>query len=147
MANAMEEKKKLSVLVLMRYELERDGLEAYLQNCKEYHFCTTVVVSGYEAVQKVKQQDYDLLLLDYQLPDSTGDEIAKTIHIIKPGLQMIVITKFDSPYYVEKMKAAGVKGYIHKADDAAELIKAIDKVMKGEEYYSGRVYGGREDSR
>lgn len=138
------QKKTIHVLILLSYELERDGLQLYLQACEAYEFIADVAESGYVARQKMTTTDYDLLILEYRLPDGTGDDIARELLRIKPGLKVIVLSRFDSPYYVEKMKTAGVHGYVHKADKAEELIKAVDQVMKGEEYFSERVYGSEE---
>lgn len=142
MPNAKDETKKIPVLILLSYELERDGLQLYLEKCEAVEFIADVAESGYVARQKMTTTDYDLLILEYRLPDGTGDDIARELLHMKPGLKVIVLSRFDSPYYVEKMKAAGVHGYVHKADKAEELIKAVDQVMKGEEYFSERVYGG-----
>jgi DNA-binding NarL/FixJ family response regulator len=150
MANAKDETKKIPVLILLSYELERDGLQLYLEKCEAVEFIADVAESGYVARQKMTAKNYDLLILEYRLPDGTGDDIARELLHMKPGLKVIVLSRFDSPYYVEKMKTAGVHGYVHKADKAEELIKAVDQVMKGAEYFSERVYEGRgivEESR
>ncbi len=76
----------------------------------------------------------DVLLLDIQLPDKTGDELATTILKKYPEQKILTLTNFNSMLYVHNMLRIGVKGYILKTTDPGTLIKAIEEVYKGEEF-------------
>lgn len=97
--------------------------------------------TGAELLKGLQQQLPDVLLLDIQLPDKTGDELATTILKKYPELKILTLTNFNSMLYVHNMLRIGVKGYILKTTDPETLIKAIEEVHKGEEFIDQAVKG------
>ncbi|MDR3679301.1 MAG: response regulator transcription factor [Flavipsychrobacter sp.] len=76
----------------------------------------------------------DVLLLDIQMPGKQGDELASILHKIYPELKIIVLTNFDSVFYIQQMLQRGVKGYLLKTTDKEVLIAAIKAVYNGGEF-------------
>jgi len=76
----------------------------------------------------------DVLLLDIQLPDQTGDELAPVIMKKYPSLKILTLTNFDSSLYVQNMFRHGVHGYILKNAEERLLISAIETVYAGGEF-------------
>lgn len=97
--------------------------------------------TGAELLKGLQQQLPDVLLLDIQLPDKTGDELATTILKKYPELKILTLTNFNSMLYVHNMLRIGVKGYILKTTDPETLIKAIKEVHNGEEFIDQAVKG------
>lgn len=95
--------------------------------------------TGAELLKGLQQQLPDVLLLDIQLPDKTGDELATTILKKYPEQKILTLTNFNSMLYVHNMLRIGVKGYILKTTDPETLIKAIEEVYKGEEFIDQAV--------
>lgn len=95
--------------------------------------------TGAELIKGLQQQQPDVLLLDIQLPDKTGDELATTILKKYPEQKILTLTNFNSMLYVHNMLRIGVKGYILKTTDPETLIKAIEEVYKGEEFIDQAV--------
>lgn len=95
--------------------------------------------TGAELMKGLQQQQPDVLLLDIQLPDKTGDELATTILKKYPEQKILTLTNFNSMLYVHNMLRIGVKGYILKTTDPETLIKAIEEVHKGEEFIDQAV--------
>ncbi|WP_118973278.1 response regulator [Taibaiella koreensis] len=73
----------------------------------------------------------DVLLLDIQMPDITGDELLPVILKKYPGIKVLVLTNFDSALYANNMFRRGAKGYILKTAETETLIAAIKTVYEG----------------
>ncbi len=76
----------------------------------------------------------DVLLLDIQLPDQTGDELVPVILKRYPDIKILVVTNFDSPLYANTMLTKGAHGYILKTADNPTLVKGIETVYSGGEF-------------
>lgn len=86
---------------------------------------------GESLLAGLAQVEPDVLLLDIQLPDKTGDELAPLLRTRFPDLKILVVTNFDSPLYANTMFTKGVRGYILKTADNDTLIKAVETVWQG----------------
>src|SRR5688572_1491937 len=84
--------------------------------------------NGAELMKGLQDRLPDVLLLDIQLPDKTGDELATIILKKYPEQKILTLTNFNSMLYVHNMMRIGVKGYILKTTDPETLIKAIEQV-------------------
>ncbi len=82
----------------------------------------------------------DVLLLDIQLPDITGDELTPLILKKHPGVRIIILTNFDSALYVNNMLRRGVHGYLLKTSEKEVLIKAIETVYGGGSYLEPQLH-------
>jgi two-component system response regulator NreC len=78
----------------------------------------------------------DLVLLDVNLPDISGVEIARRLRSDYPDLKILAISAENTAEIVNEMLEAGIQGFISKQHgDAVELAKAIYAVMSGLEYF------------
>lgn len=84
-----------------------------------------------ELLAGLETQQPDVLLLDIQLPDISGDELAPELLEKYPELKILVLTNFDSVMYASKMQWQGVHGYLLKTADETTLIEAIETVYGG----------------
>lgn len=76
----------------------------------------------------------DVLLLDIQLPDISGNELARIIARDYPQVRILVITSMDSTFHVKDMMKAGCSGYLLKTAGKDTLIGAIEEVYAGGTY-------------
>lgn len=93
-------------------------------------------VHGQEAVNCVKRLQPDILVMDIQMPILDGLEATK--QIVKLGLrtQIILISLQRGSYIVTEAKNVGARGYLPKDDLADLLLDAIQKVYRGETFFS-----------
>ena len=87
----------------------------------------------------ISNSDFDVVIMDYSLPDKTGDVITKEVLEIKKDSKIIGLSNFDEAIYASEMLNAGARGYVLKNIDSDELIKALEKVMEGDFYYSAEI--------
>lgn len=91
-------------------------------------------LSGNELLEKLPEAKADVLLLDIQLPDKTGDMLAPLILKQHPGLRILILTNLSSPLFLHNLLRMGVAGYILKNTDPDMLIHAIETVYNGGEF-------------
>ncbi len=81
----------------------------------------------------------DVLLLDIQMPDITGDELTPILLKKYPDLKILVLTNFESALYANNMFKRGAHGYLLKTAENITLISAIEKVYQGEQFVEERM--------
>lgn len=130
----------VKLLMVDDHQLVRDGLKIMLQSLgKYYQFSITEAENGEEAIQKINRSGFDMLIMDYQLPDLTGPETVERILRFKPETKILVLSNYDERPYVQRMMDAGARGYILKNVEPAEMLNAIRAVLGGKEYYCSEV--------
>ncbi len=129
------------------------GLKNIISN-HSHLVLTGTYFSGKELLDGFREQQPDVLLLDIQMPDKTGDELAGILLRHYPLLKILVLTNFNSAFYVNNMMQHGVHGYLLKTAHEATLIDAIDAVYRGEQFIDpaltdkmqGTQQAGKKDS-
>ena len=90
---------------------------------------------GLDLLNGLKNQQPDVLMLDMQLPDISGKELAESILKTYPSIQIIILTGLEATYNIEEMMQVGCAGYLLKSSsDDEQLTKAIETVYRGEYY-------------
>lgn len=78
----------------------------------------------------LRNRQPDVLLLDVQLPDKPGDELAQHISKTYPDISILALTNLDQVYNVRNMFLNGVRGYLLKSAEPLLLIQAIETVYR-----------------
>ncbi|MCT4623242.1 MAG: response regulator transcription factor [Schleiferiaceae bacterium] len=130
----------MELLIVDDHPVVRDGLRMMLESNKEkFEFSVSEASSASEALESVANHNYDCIIMDYKLPDKTGDVITKDIMALKPEAKIIGLSNYDEHVYAAEMLSSGARGYVLKNIDSSELITAIEKVMDGQLYYSSDI--------
>lgn len=85
--------------------------------------------TGEEALYLVEAMQPDVLLLDIEMPDMSGLEVARHLYQNKAAVRILVLSAHAEPKYVQQMVGYGVAGYLLKDEAARELVKAVETVM------------------
>lgn len=126
------------ILIIDAHEVVRDGMKRILD---EQPRATTFGEAGTatEALKLVREQDWDLAILDPQLRDSSEFEFLKAMKQIRPHLPVLVLSMHSEEQFARRVLKAGASGYITKSSPRSELVKAVNKVMTGGRYISANV--------
>ena len=94
---------------------------------------------GDECLEKLKRSKPDVLLLDINMPNKNGIQVLEEIKKNKINVKVLILTVHNEVEYLLKAVDIGVDGYIMKDSESAELKKAINAVMKGENYIQPKL--------
>jgi two-component system, NarL family, invasion response regulator UvrY len=89
-----------------------------------------------EASRLVREQDWDVVVLDITLGDRSGIEVLKELKYIRPKLPILILSMHSEAQYARRAFKAGAAGYITKDSLPDELARAIQKVAQGGKYVS-----------
>ena len=91
---------------------------------------------GKELLTRMMNQIYDIILLDITLPGRSGLDMIGQIKKIQPSTAVLILSMHSEEMYAIKALRAGASGYISKSSIPDELMKALNKVLKGARYIS-----------
>jgi two-component system invasion response regulator UvrY len=123
------------ILIVDDHEVLRDGVKRVFgkqPGAVTFGEASTVR----EALSLVRQENWDVVLLDLSLGDKSGLELLKELKQIRPQLPVLILTMHSEEQYARRAFKAGAAGYITKDSPRAELVKAINKVAEGGRYVS-----------
>jgi len=91
---------------------------------------------SFEVMERVRKDEYNLVLLDIAMPGKDGLEILREIKSEKPKIPVLMLSMFPEEQFALRALKSGASGYLTKESIPEELIKAIQKVLKGGKYIS-----------
>lgn len=125
----------ISILLADDHEIFRQGLNMLLGTRSDYKIVGEAS-DGDETINKVHQLKPDLLIVDMVMPGINGIEIIKQLLAQFPEIRIIVLSLHDDENYVVNALRNGASGYVLKESSTADLIHAIDVVMRGQRFLS-----------
>jgi len=128
----------IKVLIADDHTLVRKGLKQILQDAKDIHHVDEAR-DGKETINKVSEQDYDLVILDISLPGRSGIDVLKQLKCSKPELPILILSMHPEEQYAVRALRAGAAGYLTKESAPDELIGAIKKVAGGGKYITASL--------
>jgi DNA-binding NarL/FixJ family response regulator len=125
----------IRLLVADDHTLVREGLKQILSTIADFEVADEAV-SGDEALRKVREGDFDLVLLDMSMPGLSGIDLIKRLKLEKPRLKVLVLSMHGEQQYAVRAYKAGASGYLTKDSASAQLAAAIRKIAAGGVYIS-----------
>lgn len=128
------------VLLADDHEVVRQGLKLLL--AEEPHMAVGGEAStGQEVLELVKQQAWDVVVLDITMPGKSGLDLLKELKHLRPNLAVLVLTMHQEEQYANRILKAGARGYLTKGSAGTEVVKAIRTVCAGGVYVSDSLAG------
>lgn len=128
----------IKLLVADDHKILLEGIVSLLQSEESFDVAATAR-NGAEVMELINNNDYDICLLDINMPGIDGMEAAKLIKSTKPFIKIIMLTSYNDKEIISELIHIGVSGYLLKNSDKSELVEAIKKVMSGRYYFSAEV--------
>jgi two-component system, NarL family, nitrate/nitrite response regulator NarL len=124
----------LRILVVEDHARFRHLICAALQQRAEFQ--TIEAADGLEGVQKAEALQPDVILLDINLPQMHGFEVAKQIRRLVPHARILFVSQESPPEIVRQALRLGALGYVQKISAATDLLPAIDAALAGQRFVS-----------
>lgn len=123
----------IRILVVDDHEVVREGLKQIVSRTPDM-VVADEAANGTEALEKVQEKDYDVVVLDISMPDKSGLDVLKEIKTHKPELPVLMLTVHPEGQYAAHTLRAGASGYLSKKTASNELVEAVRKVSSGGRY-------------
>lgn len=123
----------VKVMIADDHSMIREGLKQLLELDGEFEVIDEAC-DGQECIEKLKETQPDILLLDINMPKMNGLEVLQKIKELQWNIKVLVLTVHNEVEYLLKAVDIGVNGYLLKDSESAELKKAILSVVNGEDY-------------
>lgn len=119
-----------SILVIDDHRMVASGTKNLLQDAG---FEAEAIFSTEDLKEKIENMDYDVFLIDWNLPEMNGLDISKKILELNPPAKVIIYTGFDSELTVvfDQLIEEGISGIVSKCASVDTLISAVHVVIGG----------------
>jgi len=128
----------IRILLVDDHSLFRSGMKSIL-DAQEGITVVAEADNGEDAVELVRQDPPDVILMDVNMPGIGGIEATRRIVRIDPQAKVIALTALDDQPFPNQLLDAGAVGYLTKGSPADEMSAAIHQVMRGEHYICSEV--------
>ena len=130
--------KPIHVILADDHTLVRAGIRALLEKLPQVQVVGEAG-DGREALNLVKRQRPDVVLMDIAMPGLNGLEAAARMARDFPAVKIILLSMHNNEEYVLRALKSGVAGYLLKKAATAELETALQRVVRGEIYLSREI--------
>jgi len=123
----------IRIVIADDHAIFRSGLKALLEKESDFEVVGEAG-NGIETIRLANEKDFDVLLLDINMPGVTGPAVAEEILKKCKRVAIVVLTMYDDEYYLQELFKIGVKGFVLKKSTGTDLIQAIRAVNSGKQY-------------
>jgi len=128
----------ITVLLADDHTMVREGLRYLLEEPGDIKIAATAA-NGQEAVNHARLDCPDVAVIDISMPVMDGIEAARQIHSNCPHTQVVMLSMYDSPEYIQRALRAGAVGYVLKDAAGDELVEAVRTLYRGQSYFSSTI--------
>lgn len=119
----------IRVLIADDHSLMRAGLKLILSETEDMHVAEEAS-NGEEVLNKLKNNSFDVMLLDINMPKKSGFEVLAELRAMGNRMPVVVLSTFPAEDYRDLATKHGAAGYLTKEQAPEQLIDAIRKVVK-----------------
>jgi DNA-binding NarL/FixJ family response regulator len=118
------------VLVADDHAVVREGVKQIVATASEIGIVGEAS-NGWEVLDEISKNEYDVILLDISMPGLSGVETLKELRKNYPGVAVLVLSIYPEEQFAVRMLEAGASGYLNKESAPEQLLAAIKKVALG----------------
>ena len=128
----------IRVVIADDHTIMRDGLKHLLGAAGDIEVAGEAR-DGFEALERVRKLQCDVLLMDMSMPGKSGIELIRQVRAEKPKLKILVLSMHEEQQYAVRAIRAGASGYLTKESASTQLVDALRKVAAGGAFISAEV--------
>jgi DNA-binding NarL/FixJ family response regulator len=129
---------KHHILIADDHSIIRDGLKMILGDTPDLEVAGEAS-DGVSVMEKVRERDWALAVLDISMPGRNGLELIRLIKAERPRLPILIFSMHPEEQYAVRAIRAGASGYLSKEGDTDQLVPAIRKILSGGLFISAKV--------
>ncbi|MBL8473083.1 MAG: response regulator transcription factor [Rhodocyclaceae bacterium] len=126
---------KIRILIADDHAIVRHGLRQIVADAEEFEVAGEAQ-DGVECMQKLRQDVFDLLMLDVSMPIRNGIDTLKLVRKEFPRLPVLVLSMHPEDQYAIRALKAGASGYLTKQSAPEQLVTALRQVASGKKFIS-----------
>ena len=123
-----------SILIADDHTLFRVGLRQYLE--KDGFTKVGEAGTGVQALERLREHPWDLVILDINMPDRSGIDILRHVCASHPHTRVLVVSGFPEEQYALAVMRSGASGYVEKDQAPEECLRAVRTVLAGRRFVS-----------
>lgn len=127
----------IRVVIADDHPVVRHGIKALLERAIDIQVIGEAS-TGKKTLDLVKEAVPDVLLLDMELPDMKGVDVARNLHQNGIIVKILVLSAHDDPLYIHELFESGVKGYLVKEEAPQLIVEAVRGIANGEQGWVSR---------
>jgi DNA-binding NarL/FixJ family response regulator len=128
----------IRIVIADDHAIVREGLKRIVASGKDMEVLAEAA-DGTEVMQRVRELEFDVLVLDLSMPGRSGMELIKLVKAHKPRLRILVLSMHQELQYAVRAIKSGASGYLTKESAPAELVQALGKIAAGGAYITSEV--------
>ena len=128
----------IKLVIADDHAIVREGLKRIVSSAQGMEVVGEAA-NGIEALQRVRELQFDVLMLDLSMPGRSGMELIKLAKAEKPRLRILVLSMHQEMQYAVRAIKSGASGYLTKDSAPAQLEQAIRKIAAGGAFISAEV--------
>ena len=128
----------IRIVIADDHTIVREGLKQLLSAAADLRVIGEAQ-NGHDVLKQVRENDFEVLLLDMSMPGKSGIDLIKQLRAEKPKLRILVLSMHEEEQYAVRALKAGAAGYMTKESAGAQLLAAIRKVAGGGAFISPAV--------
>ncbi|MFH6995086.1 response regulator [Flavobacterium sp. FlaQc-48] len=126
---------KINLLIADDHTMFLQGIASLLEQEPEINIAGKAF-NGIEALEIIKKENIDLIILDISMPEMDGIALSKILKKDFLNVKILVVSTHSNIMIISRLIRIGVNGYLSKNAEKSELLKAIHTIVNGENYFS-----------
>lgn len=131
--NTTNMERRTKVYLADDHQVLIDGMKALLKTSKQFEV-VGYSLNGVNLIEDVIKAGADILVMDINMPEKNGIDVLKELAGVKKSFKIIVLSSYDDLKLVREVMNLGARGYLTKQCAGENIIEALQKVQKGEDY-------------
>ena len=128
----------IRILLADDHSMFREGLKYIIADEPDMQV-TGETASSREAISKIMEEDYDVVVLDINIPGRDGIQVLSEIKAAKPNVAVLMLSMYAEEQFAMRALRAGASGYLTKESAPDEFIAALRIVAQGGKYITSSV--------
>jgi two-component system, NarL family, response regulator NreC len=130
--------KKIRILVVDDHGIVRRGISLQLMQVEHFQLVGEAS-DGREAISAAETLKPDVVIMDITMPNLNGIDAAAQILKRAPHVGVILLSMHSDESYLARSLAAGAKGYLAKDTADVDIVRAVETVAQGKQYFSAAI--------